>query len=216
MMNMTADTKRHALIRNSFQIAINELGDSFGYLTFGLDGHSRWQDIFTQVDVLRTQIYIDLKYKDEVIVDRETFRAGESKGMSCLKFSYQVSESNLESFDIIYLDTPKDFRELGFNTILTVILCKMAIKLKIVVTAEAFNIIPAHTFCKLGFVITEVMPEEVNDDAEEVEEDNETKENSTDIRKRFQTCEEVSEEIRGKIQNADDWSVRFRMSRKPV
>lgn len=71
--------------------------------------------------------------------------------MSILHFSLGKSLRGKDYIHIELSETHKRFREISLNSILRVILCKMAHQLEINVTSEALSKISAKTLCTLGF-----------------------------------------------------------------
>lgn len=72
---------------------------------------------------------------------------------SYISFSYYVTGPQ-EPDDYIYIEqseTEIEFRKLSLNTILRVVLCKMAERLNVKVTSNAISPISAYTLCNMGF-----------------------------------------------------------------
>jgi hypothetical protein len=74
--------------------------------------------------------------------------------MSSLWFFYMdITDEEKCRIHIVLSTTREQFRKRSLNTILRVILCKMAATLNVKVTSNAVNVISGHTLCNLGFEI---------------------------------------------------------------
>lgn len=70
-------------------------------------------------------------------------------------YYYYEHESSETSITLDTLRTPELFQRLSLSKILVVILCRMAKIANVKVTSMAWNVIAAHIFCPLGFVIVD-------------------------------------------------------------